>query len=516
MAYVRALVRMAAAPRQPSSDAPTQATPLRALIRPLEENGLLVLLFGAAAMVLCVAVAPFLLGADFWLSLVAGREISESGLPQRDALTVLAAGREWIDQQWLAHLILYSLVRLGGLPLVTLVGVGSVLGAFVLAAVAARVRGASQPATVIVAFVALLAAPWAFALRAQALALPLFVAVAWLLVDARDEIRRRTFLIVPLMIVWANVHGSVVLGALLVVVLALSHLVRRGLKAAPWAALLALSACAAMFVTPYDPAAIVRYYDRTLIDPPFADLVVEWRRPDLNLLTAGFFLLAAATIVLAVWQWRRLGTFEVAALVATLAGALMTLRGVVWFVLLAAICLPAALDGATRLRDSPGNRGFNRALVAVVAAACLGFAASIPFRGSAWLESRMPSALLSPLDRATRTNGSVWGTGPHRRLAPVAPSRPTREDRLRRPFRASDASSSRSTRALRRRSGTAMEVSGRRVWRGRYRHHGPAVPSRRLRRRGGKPCGLSGRASGARRSFTRVIRPLTSPEATQV
>lgn len=376
----------------------------------LEENALLLLLFGAAAAVLCAAVAPILIGSDFWLNLVAGREIAESGLPGEETLTVLAAGREWVDQQWLAHLVLYGVVQLGGLPTVTLFLIAVVLSAFALAVAAARALGATQRATVIVAFMAFLGAPWAFAFRAQAVALPLFVGVAWLLVDARERVRPRTFLVIPILILWANVHGSVVVGAALVVWLAAAQLVRR--RSATFnTLLLAALAVAAVFATPYGPAATWCYYERTLINPPFEDLVYEWGRPSPNALTAGFFVLAALTAIVAPWQRRRLSAFELGGLALTLSGALSSIRGVVWFVLLALIVVPRALDGAARLRDAPIRRGFNRRISAVVLTAVVVLASSVAVRGTSWLESDWPTGALEPLRAATRDpDERVWGT----------------------------------------------------------------------------------------------------------
>jgi hypothetical protein len=377
----------------------------------VERNALLLVVFGAAALVLLAGVAPFLLLTDFWLNLVAGREIAEHGLPHEDTLTIFAQGREWVDQQWLAHVCLYSLVRLGGLPLATVTAVAVVLGAFGLAAAAARWRGATQRATVIVAFVALLAAPWAFAVRAQTLALPLFVATVWLLIDARERLRSRTFLVIPILVLWANVHGSVVVGAVLVVWLAAEQVIRRGRQALAASTLLAALAVASVFATPYGPAATYRYYDRTLIDPQFADLVTEWQRPSPNVLTAGFFVLAVAAIPLLIWQRRRLSRFELGAIALTLAGALSSLRGVVWFVLMALICLPAALDAAARLRDAPVDIRLNRAVAGGVAAAVMAVAALVPVRGEAWLESEWPRGMLGPLGRATGpADTRVWAT----------------------------------------------------------------------------------------------------------
>ena len=59
----------------------------------------------------------------------------------------------------------------------------------------------------------LFVAPWSWQLRAQALALPLFILVLEL---ASADVRRptpRMFLALPLVALWANIHGSVLLGA---------------------------------------------------------------------------------------------------------------------------------------------------------------------------------------------------------------------------------------------------------------------------------------------------------------
>src|SRR5437588_9688118 len=57
--------------------------------------------------------SPALVTQDFWLALVSGREVAEHGLPHVDYLTVMASGHHWVDQQWLAQLILFELGRIG-------------------------------------------------------------------------------------------------------------------------------------------------------------------------------------------------------------------------------------------------------------------------------------------------------------------------------------------------------------------------------------------------------------------
>jgi hypothetical protein len=381
----------------------------RALIW-LENNVLVVLLLGAAGVVVC-SVMPYLYGGDFWLNLVAGREIVHHGLPHEDTFTVFAQGREWIDQQWLANVTFYGLERLGGLTLVSLVGGGIVLLAFGLAAAAARWRGASQRATVVVVFLALLSATWGYSVRAQLLVLPLYVACLWLLLDARTGIRRRTFVIVPVTVVWSNLHGSVLVLVTLAAWLAIVDVASRRREAVPAAPLLALLTAAAVLVTPYGPVDTIQYYRLLVVDPPFADLIVEWQRPGLNALTAPFWVLAALTVVLVVWQRRRFSAFELGALGLTVAGALSAVRGVIWFTLLAVVLLPIAVDGALRLQDATVRPRLNRALAAVTCVVVVISGIVVGVRGDEWLESEWPTELLPVLATETRTTDvRIWGT----------------------------------------------------------------------------------------------------------
>ena len=93
--------------------------------------------------------------------------------------------------------MLYGSERLGGFGLVTFVSGLSVLLAYGISLVAVRARGATTRATLLVFLVVLFAAPWTWTVRAQVLVLPLFAAVVALAVDARDGLRRRSWLVDP-------------------------------------------------------------------------------------------------------------------------------------------------------------------------------------------------------------------------------------------------------------------------------------------------------------------------------
>jgi len=153
---------------------------------------------------------------DTWLALVTGREVWQSGIPHHETLTALSQGVAWIDQQWLSQLASYGIYRLGGLGLLGVVGVVLLTAGVGGAAAAARRLGGPLVSVLLaLPLCVLLTLPWR-EIRTQDFAIPLFVAVAYLVArDARAP-SRRVFWCLPLLVLWANLHGTVTLGAMLV------------------------------------------------------------------------------------------------------------------------------------------------------------------------------------------------------------------------------------------------------------------------------------------------------------
>ena len=137
---------------------------------------------------------------------------------------------------------------------------------------------------------------------------------------------------------------------------------------APWLALL---------VTPYGPVATVRYYHLLLVDPPFADVLVEWERPGIAWTSLAFAILLLATAILLLTGWRGFALTELVVLALTAATGLQAIRGIYWFSIACLIILPPAIDRAVGFREPPPLRSVGRvvALIAVtglVAAAIAG------------------------------------------------------------------------------------------------------------------------------------------------
>jgi len=381
------------------------------------ENHLLVVAT-LVLLILLLVVGRELLGVDSWLTLMAGREVVENGLPHHETLTVLASGREWIDQQWLAQLFFYDLFRIGGLGLVLLLHALFVTAAIATTMTAARVRGASVRMTLAATVAALLVAPWLWQMRAQSIALPLFALTLALTATDHDLAKRRTLLVFPLLVLWANVHGSVVLGAALVSLAGLIVLVtgfRRSPGSGPatrlgWGLLYLVLPWACTIASPYGTG-LVRYYRDLFVDSPVSRYVTEWQPPSPHGYELAFFVLSAVVVVVAVWQWRSLAAYDLAVLAITLAGALRSVRAVVWFALAVALLLPVALDAITG--PAPASQVHRRAARTLVGTcvAVASFAALVTLvHDDTWYERGWPGAAVRrPL--LAHPSDTVWASG---------------------------------------------------------------------------------------------------------
>jgi len=164
------------------------------------------------ALLTVVLVRAELIG-DTWLLLVGGREVAQHGLPHHDTLFLWTHGRSWIDQQWLAQLLYYKAYVLGGVRLVLIANTFFVVAAAAIAFAFARVRGASPRAIFLIAVLLPLMSPWALQVRAQAPAELLFAATFALLTLRSALTWTRVGLVIALLVIWASVHGTVVMGA---------------------------------------------------------------------------------------------------------------------------------------------------------------------------------------------------------------------------------------------------------------------------------------------------------------
>jgi hypothetical protein len=349
---------------------PTEPGELAGLFVPLRgflarEGALIFSVCATLALLLGVATPGY---SDTWLAIAAGQVITAHGLPHADNLAVWTHGTRWVDQQWLAQIVIAKLFRFGGIRAVAFVCDGMAATAFVVAAAAARRRGASSRTTLWVAMVALAAlAPFAGNPRTQSLAYLPFVVLVVLV--SRDSRKPSHVILVslPLLVLWANLHGSVLLGALMVSVHGVLSLRRRPFRnsipliVAPWIC---------VFASPY-AIHLPAYYVSTIGSPNFARYVQEWQPAHLSPFTVAFYLLAGGALYLSGRCRRQLTPTEAALLVVTGVAGAHAIRNIIWFAYATLILLPPLLSAITKGREYPPRLSRLISLVGVAAAGTL-------------------------------------------------------------------------------------------------------------------------------------------------
>lgn len=382
----------------------------RPLARPLAwtERHALFIAAVAVLVLLSLVSVPAHLEQDGWLALVAGRIIASHGVPHHDYLTVMAYGVRWTDQQWLAQLAIYELYQIGGLALFSVFYVGLTGVAFALAVAAARSLGGRDThilaMLIIGAFFYLVTA---VSIRTQGFAYPLFVGTLWLLARAvRDPSSRRVYFVFPILILWANLHGSVTLGAGMAMIYGATLLWdglrthgRRGLLDPRGLAFVVVSPLC-LFVTPYGTS-VVGYYRDTLFNSQFGKIVTEWQP-----VTAYTALAVPLLLVILGIAWtlgksgRRAPVFDQLVLGVLALGAIDAVRNITWFGLAVAILLPGTISRMMREKPPEARHesvnltiAFASTLLAVV------FVVSTFLEPASWFERDYPKRTLTIAER---------------------------------------------------------------------------------------------------------------------
>lgn len=146
--------------------------------------------------------------SDTWWQLRAGADIwHDRTVSLIDRYSYTAPGHYWPDHEWLWQLLAYHLHAWGGMPLLALINGAAAIGAVVLSL--PRLHPTRAQAVATMAALPLLSTAWS--LRPQVSSL---FALAMLLHLLRT---RRWVAIPPVMLVWANLHGGVAYGGVVLV-----------------------------------------------------------------------------------------------------------------------------------------------------------------------------------------------------------------------------------------------------------------------------------------------------------
>jgi hypothetical protein len=283
----------------------------------------------AIALPALVALLVPLPAVDLAYQVRAGNEILTTGaVPRMDTWTFTVAGTPWLDQQWLAQVVLALGHRVGGWELLAVLRAGLVAASVGMLVAVAMERGASARTASILALVAFALAAPALALRPQLLGILLFAVLLWL-VAARLR-HPRAYLLAPVVVVlWANVHGSFVLGPALLGYAWVSDVVaRRPARQTLW---ILIAGTAATLLNPY-LAGVWLYAAGIGANPAIAGQVSEWQRTSpLEMPGILFYPSVMLTVALLV---RRHDRVTVPDWILTAAMAFMgawAVRGVAWW-----------------------------------------------------------------------------------------------------------------------------------------------------------------------------------------
>lgn len=360
------------------------------------EQWLLPLLAGAAAYAVLLAMGyRLLVDPDTHWQVVIGQWIVDNRtVPVADIYSFTMRGEPWRSSQWLA-LVLYSQAY-------ALCGWGGIVALAALAIAAAfallahfLLRRLSLVTAMVLLTVAFAVAWSHFFARPHVLALPVMAAWAGALLSAAERRAAPSFLLVALMTLWANLHGSYVLGLALIGPTALEAVWNaaasdRRRLVLRWA-MFGAAALAASCITPYGFKTFAASYAILNLGDALA-LIREWKPASFG--TPGALeVVALLAFALALVRGMKLPLIRTALFVGLLYMALAHVRHAHVFALLAPMIMATPLAAQfARLAAGSGEK-IARWRVIMAATATLLIAITA---GAVWKGPYRPAAAITP------------------------------------------------------------------------------------------------------------------------
>lgn len=280
----------------PPSTTPGRSSPLRRVT--LDHLWIATML---ALTTLFIAVLP-LPPNDLWWHMAAGRTMIET----RSLVTTnmwaftRPADAPYVFQSWLSEIIMFLLWQIGDVPFLTLARTLVIVGTLGLVAWHAYRRTGNGRAVALAVFAVVMMSHNNWTFRPQTLALvpaALTLVILGEVLDGRARLRWLAALPV-IMLVWVNMHGSFILGGVVLGLAALATLASSLRHNASWQTTRALfltlaTTLGAMLINPLG-LGIVTYLRMMLGNNALQDYFVEWQPTtvDLNLGGTGFWFFA--------------------------------------------------------------------------------------------------------------------------------------------------------------------------------------------------------------------------------
>lgn len=263
-----------------------------------------VVIIAAAALLWRVATATGLNTDVFW-QLAAGQwMLAHRAVMRHDVFSYTVYGKTWVTEEWGFEVALAWLVRTIGPVSYWLVSAGACIAALGFGVARWRRLGAGWLWIAVLAMVAAAALAFGVAPRPQDLSYAFFALELLVLTLAR---RRAAWLwaLPPLLLVWANVHGSFLLGLALIGLEVVWSVLPTGsrririMQRLPARAALAslLGAAAAACINPVGPG-LFSYAFHVSLAPQLTAQISEWQSPNFHsLLVLALVVGPAVTLV---------------------------------------------------------------------------------------------------------------------------------------------------------------------------------------------------------------------------
>ena len=260
----------------------------------------LMVILGALCAFAAASFSPRLLwdGDTLWHLAAGGWMLDHHQIAQADPFSYTVRGKPWTNLEWLSEIVMTPVWRAGGWSaLVLLFGLAVGALTWILGEELSRRLKPLSWACALVLALACTTQSWLA--RPHLLVLPILALWTVQLMHAREQDRAPPLWLLPVMILWANLHGSFLFGLVLIGPFAAEALMEAQadrLKVVRSWGLFGLAALAAAMITPHGPLGLI--YPVKLMSMSRLQDIVEWKSTDFSHLTTFELALLTSLLVL--------------------------------------------------------------------------------------------------------------------------------------------------------------------------------------------------------------------------
>jgi hypothetical protein len=376
---------------------------------------------GAAAYLIILSIGEILLrDSDTFWQIRIGQWIVEHGaMPYTDVHSFTRFGEPWMSSSWLSQVLFaisYGSLGWAGPVILTSLAIGITVAIFIY-----LMDGYLDPArSILLVTLAVLESATHFLARPHMLAFPVMVAFLGGLLAAADRRSAPSWFLLPLLALWANLHGGFVLGLALIGPIGLEAVwccerKDRVTLAVRWA-LFGVAAVAASCCTPYGWDTLLGAA-KILSLGKLLSMIWEWMPADFA--TWSFFELTLLGLIgLAFYRGLTLSVPRIMLLLGLIWMALSHARNIEIFAFIAPLVLakPFAEQLGTLRALVPAREGQSRVHVMMLAALAVTVAgwastkAFVAYHPFTFLQSQMPVAAVDALQQ--RKPERIFSTAP--------------------------------------------------------------------------------------------------------